>query len=93
MSLLDIFKAQKNLGTIQSAQMAKNRLQILVAQDRSQWSGPDYLPVLRRELLEVITKYVDVDADDSDAVTISLIRDGTSEVLDITVILPETVSV
>jgi len=93
MSLLDIFKAQKNLGTIQSAQMAKNRLQILVAQDRTQWNGPDYLPVLRRELLEVITKYVNVDADDSEAITISLIRDGSSEVLDITVILPETVSV
>jgi len=93
MSLLDIFRAQKNLGAIQSAQMAKNRLQILVAQDRSQWNGPDYLPVLRRELLEVITKYVNVDADDSEAVTVSLIRDGSSEMLDITVILPETMSV
>jgi len=93
MSLLDIFRAQKNLGAIQSAQMAKNRLQILVAQDRSQWNGPDYLPVLRRELLEVITKYVNVDADDSEAVTVSLIRDGSSEMLDITVILPETASV
>jgi len=92
MSLLDIFRAQKNLGAIQSAQMAKNRLQILVAQDRSQWNGPDYLPVLRRELLEVITKYVNVDADDSEAVTVSLIRDGSSEMLDITVILPETMS-
>jgi len=89
MSLLDIFKAQKN-DIMKTAQTAKNRLQILVAQDRSQWNGPDYLPLLRRELLEVITRYVNVDADDSDAITVSLIRDGSSEMLDITVILPET---
>ena len=48
--------------------------------------APDYLPMLQRELLEVIRKYVNVDVD---AVKVDLIKDGDNEVLDISVALPE----
>ncbi len=44
-----------------SANKAKERLTVLVALDRSGGGGPDFLPLLQRELLEVIRKYVDVD--------------------------------
>ena len=37
-----------------TASVAKERLRIIVAQERSARGGPDYLPLLRRELLEVV---------------------------------------
>ncbi len=67
-------------------QVAKERLRIIVAQERGARGGPDYLPLLRRELLEVIRKYVNVDPE---AVVINLERDGEHEVLELSVALPE----
>ncbi len=81
MGLFDIFKAKKS-----TAETAKNRLQIIIAQERSTRGGPDYLPLLQRELLEVIKKYVNIDAD---AVKVDLVKDGEHDVLDISVALPE----
>ena len=81
MGLFDFLKAKKN-----TAETAKNRLQIIIAQERSSRGGPDYQPLLRRELLEVIKKYVNVDAE---AVKVDLIKDGEHDVLDISVALPE----
>ena len=70
-----------------TASVAKDRLRII---DRSRSAAlrgaPDYLPLLQRELLEVIRKYVNVDVD---AVKVDLIKDGDHEVLDISVALPE----
>ena len=67
----------------------KQRLRIIVAQERSARGSPDYLPLLRRELLEVIRKYVNVD---QEAVDIQVKRDGDHEVLDLTVTLPDKAS-
>jgi len=53
MGLLALFRK-----TPSTASVAKERLRIIVAQERSARGGPDYLPLLRRELLEVIHKYV-----------------------------------
>ena len=58
MALLDFFKQRKS----NSASIAKERLQILVAHDR-RGGGPSYLPQLQRDLLKVIRKYVAVDND------------------------------
>ena len=77
------FLTQRNKNT---ANVAKNRLQILIQQERSMRGAPDYLPLLRRERLEVIKKYVNVDVD---AVKVDLIKDGDHDVLDISVALPE----
>jgi cell division topological specificity factor len=46
-----------------TADTAKERLTVLVALDRQGGGGPDFLPLLQRELLEVIRKYVEVDHD------------------------------
>ena len=81
MSIFDFLKPKKN-----TAQTAKNRLQIIIAQERSSAGAPDYMPLLRREILEVISKYVAVEAD---AVKVDLIKDGEHDVLDISVSLPE----
>ena len=81
MSLFDFLKPKKNTASI-----AKERLRIIVSQERSARGGPDYLPLLRRELLEVIRKYVSVDVD---AVKVEMAKDGDHDVLDISVSLPD----
>ena len=82
MGLFD-FLTQRNKNT---ANLAKNRLQILIQQERSMRGAPDYLPLLQRELLEVIRKYINVD---SDAVKVGLHKDGDNDLLDISVALPD----
>ena len=82
MALLDFFKQNKKSG---SAQLAKERLQILVAHDR-RGPGPSYLPQLQRDLLKVIRKYVAVD---NDAVSVSVEQDGAHEILELNVVLPD----
>ena len=81
MSIFDFLKPKKN-----TASVAKNRLQIIIAQERSSAGAPDYLPLMRREILEVIRKYVSVEAD---AVKVDVVKDGEHDVLDISVSLPE----
>ena len=82
MGLLALFRR-----TPSSATVAKERLRIIVAQERSaRGGGPDYLPLLRRELLEVIRKYVNVDPE---AVQVNVERDEGQEVLELSVTLPE----
>jgi cell division topological specificity factor len=80
-SLFDFLRPKKN-----TAHIAKERLRIIVAQERTNRGGPDYLPELQRELLAIIKKYVNVDAD---AVRVEMTRDGDHEMLDISVSLPE----
>ena len=79
--MFDFLRVKKNTASI-----AKDRLRIIIAQERSAAGGPDYLPLLRRELLEVIRKYVNVDVE---AVKVDLVKDGEHDVLDISVSLPD----
>ena len=81
MGLLDFLRQKKT-----TAETAKNRLQIIIAQERSSAGAPDYLPLMRREILEVIRKYVNVD---TDAVKVDVVKDGEHDVLDISVSLPD----
>jgi cell division topological specificity factor len=81
MGLLSLFRK-----TPATANVAKERLRIIVAQERSVRGNPDYLPLLRRELLEVIHKYVNVDPS---AVQITLGNEDGHEVLELSVSLPE----
>lgn len=70
-----------------TASAAKERLQIIIARERSgRESGHDFLQDLHRELLAVISKYTNVNPDD---IKISLDRQGNLEVLDVNVILPD----
>lgn len=82
MSFLNYFRPQNK----NTAQVAKERLQIIVTHERSPRGGPDYLPLLKEELLLVIRKYVQVDPG---AVRMQLDRDGDRAVLELNVILPE----
>ena len=82
MGILDFLKRKPE----PTASVAKERLRIIVAQERSTRGAPDYLPLMRNELLEVIKKYVHVDID---AISINLERDSGHEVLELSVALPD----
>ncbi len=69
-----------------TATVAKERLRIIVAQERAQRDAPDYLPMLRRELLEVLKKYVNVDPD---AIQVKVSQEGGHELLELSVALPD----
>jgi cell division topological specificity factor len=77
------FLTQRSKNT---AVVAKDRLRILIEQERGMRGAPDYLPMLQRELLEVIKKYINVDIE---AVKVELHKDGDHDLLDISVTLPE----
>ena len=82
-SLLDYFRSQKK----SSASLAKERLQIIVAHERSQRGTPDYLPQLKQDILEVIRKYVAIDAE---AVQVQLEQNEDDlAVLELNVTLPD----
>ncbi|GAA0681727.1 cell division topological specificity factor MinE [Marinobacterium maritimum] len=80
MGILSYFRPKKQT----SASVAKERLQVLVAYERSQRTQPDYLPQMQQEILAVIAKYVDVSTDD---VQINL--DEDCSILELNVTLPE----
>lgn len=82
MGLLDYFKTSRS----STAAIAKERLQIVVAHERSQRRKPDYLGALQRDLLEVVRKYVNVD---KDAITITMEQDDKREILELNIILPD----
>ncbi len=82
MSLLDYFRTKKT----SSAAIAKERLQILVAHERSSRNQPSYLPQLKKELLEVIQRYFKVS---EDTISVSLEQDDERETLELNITLPD----
>ena len=83
MALLDFFLSRKK----NTANIAKERLQIIVAERRRSDAEPHYLPQLRKDILEVICKYVQIDPE---MVTVQLEqKDGDISILELNVTLPE----
>ncbi len=86
MNVFDYFRASQPQKT---AMVAKERLQIIVAHERRQRdaSGIDYfLPLLERELIEVVRKYIMVGDDD---IKVHLEKQGNYEILELNITLPE----
>jgi len=82
MGFLSFFIGEKK----NTASVAKERLQLILAHERSGRGGPDYLPQLQKELLAVISKYVSINPED---VSVNTQREGDMDVLDIKIELPE----
>lgn len=83
MRLLDYFKSTRNTD---SASTAKDRLQVIIAHERQAMRGPDFLPALRRDILEVIKKYIPVSEKQLD---LHVEQEGGYEVLELNVTLPD----
>jgi cell division topological specificity factor len=84
MSLLSLLLGEKK----KTASVAKERLQIILAHERSGRTNhqPDYLPALQRDLVAVLSKYVKINPDD---IKVNLERQDNLEVLEVKIELPE----
>lgn len=84
MSFLSFFVGEKK----QTANVAKERLQIILAHERSGRNAaePDYLPALQRDLVAVISKYIHINPDD---IKVHLERQDNLEVLEVKIELPD----
>ncbi len=84
MSFLSFLLGEKK----KSASVAKERLQIILAHERSGRNAaePDYLADLQRDLIAVISKYVKINPDD---IKVQLDREENLEVLEVKIELPE----
>lgn len=83
MSLIELLFGRKQ----KTATVARDRLQIIIAQERAQeGQASDYLPTLRKELMEVLSKYVDVSLDN---IRISQEKQDGMDVLELNITLPE----
>lgn len=83
MSIIDYLFRNRPKNT---ASIAKERLQIIVSHERSTRNGPDYLPMLREEILKVISKYVNVE---QNQVKVELERSGNCSILELNITLPD----
>ena len=78
MRLLDLlFPERRN-----SAAIAKDRLKIVLAHERASRDAPDFLPDLQKELLEVVSRYVDIK---SEMLRVNVGRSGDTSLLEINV--------
>ncbi|MGQ0710334.1 MAG: cell division topological specificity factor MinE [Rhodoferax sp.] len=84
MSFLSLFLGEKK----KTASIAKERLQIILAHERAgrNPAQPDYLPALQRELIAVISKYIQINPDD---IKVNLERQDNLEVLEVKIELPD----
>jgi cell division topological specificity factor len=88
MSILDYFRS-RNKNT---ASLAKERLQIIVSHQRDfsrPNTGPDYLPLLQKELLDVLEKYIPGISKNEDLVNVNWEKDGENSLLELNITLPE----
>lgn len=85
MGILDYFRLSRPKQG--SAAVAKERLQIIVAHERGdRRRSPDYLPALKRELLNVVRKFVSID---QEHVKVHVEREGDCEILELNITLPD----
>ncbi|WP_284616781.1 cell division topological specificity factor MinE [Aquabacterium humicola] len=86
MSLLSFLLGEKK----KTATVAKERLQIILAHERSGRGGSraDYLPQLQQELVAVISKYVSIKPGD---IKVHLEKQDNLEVLEVKIELPDAI--
>jgi len=82
MSFLSFLLGQKKT----SASVAKDRLQLILINERRTGVTPDYLPRLQKELVEVISRYVKINPED---IKVNLDRQDSLEVLEVKIEMPQ----
>ncbi len=65
-----------------SAQVAKERLKIVLAHERASNRAPDFLPTLQKELLAVVGRYVEIS---EDGIRVTLGASGGTSTLEINI--------
>ena len=84
MRLFEFFRSKSN-GRSQSADKARERLQLVLAHERlDRWSA-DYVPVLQKEILAAIAKHIAID---QEKVAVKLERGSDMSTLEVNIELP-----
>lgn len=86
-------KFLQSIGLIKkpnTAASARERLQVVVSHQRRHRTSPDYLPMLEKDILAVISKYVDID---EDKVDIRFDRHNATSTLEVNIELPSDATV
>ena len=65
-----------------SASIAKERLKIVLAHERAGRNAPDFLPILQKELLTVVGRYVEIS---DDMIRVTLANSGDTSSLEINI--------
>ena len=65
-----------------SASIAKERLKIVLAHERASSRAPDFLPILQKELLAVVGRYVEIS---DDGIRVTLGGSGDTSMLEINI--------
>lgn len=81
MSFMSLFRSRPKPSAVE----AKERLQILLAHERSDLGKPDYLRNLHREILQVIAKYVEID---EDKIVVEFENAGSVSTIEVNIELP-----
>ncbi len=82
MSILSLLFGEKK----KTANVAKERLSLIIAHERTNKDGPDFLPQMRDELMQVIAKYVKID---QEGVRFNLQKQDNIEMLEVNIALPD----
>ena len=77
------FKSKKR----NTANLAKERLQIIVSHESHRKNNPDFMKQLQSEIIEVIAKYIHVDLD---KIKVQLEHNGDQSVLELNVSMPDS---
>lgn len=84
---MGIFSFFRSKQAPPSASVAKERLQVLIAHERTDnRAGPEYLPLLKQDILDVIKKYVEIG---EDQVSVQLDSQENCDVLELNITLPD----
>jgi cell division topological specificity factor len=88
MGILSYFRALQPQKKTETAKLAKERLQIIVAHERHlrDPATVDYLPLLQKELIEVIRKYVVINEEN---IKVNIEKEGDYEILEVNITLPD----
>ncbi len=84
MRIFDLLRRKQKPNT---AAIAKERLQIIVAHERKKRTEPDFLPKMQQEIIQVIRKYVKIE---DDQVSVQLDSNDDCSVLELNVTLPDS---
>ena len=72
-----------------SATTAKERLQVIVAHERSHRENPEFLIEMQKEIMDVVAKYISID---QDKIKVELGQKGDTSILELNVVIPEEAS-
>jgi len=82
MTILDYLLRRRK----KTASVAKERLQIILAREHIDRNAPDYLPALKKDILEVVAKYITIDYE---KIQVSLESSDNMEILELNISLPD----